>query len=126
MRSVSITAAAALALSAGLAQAESHAVAPVYLASELMSPCQEADNDARWGEAAEVECEQYLIGYVDALKAAGLAGEGTEICPPAVNTADEVRWAFMRWVHESFSTRKRMPASDAVMATLKANFPCGG
>ena len=33
-----------------------------YTAERLLSPCQEADNDARWGEAAETECEQYLLG----------------------------------------------------------------
>ena len=96
-----------------------------YLASDLMSPCQEADNDARWGEAAETECEQYIIGFVDALKATGAAGEGTQICPPEQNTADEVRWAFMRWVHASFTARKAMPANEAVLATLQEMFPCG-
>ena len=97
-----------------------------YLASDLLSPCQESDNDARWGEAAETECEQYLIGFVEALQTTGMAGEGTEICPPALNTADEVRWAFMRWVHQDYSDRTKMAASDAVLATLKENFACGG
>ncbi len=95
-----------------------------YTALDLLSPCQEADNDARWGQAAETECEQYLMGFVDALKVNGLAGPGTAVCPPPVNTADEVRWAFMRWVHRDYSSRKRMPAGEALMATLKESFPC--
>lgn len=95
-----------------------------YMAEELMSPCQEADNDARWGEAAETECEQYIVGFVDALIANGIAGEGTKICPPAQNTADEVRWAFLRWVHGSYSARKKMTAADALMGTLAEVFPC--
>lgn len=98
---------------------------PDYLARDLLSPCQEADNDARWGEAAETECEQYIVGFVDALHQTGMAGAGTEICPPEENTADEVRWAFMRWVHSSYTSRTVMPASDALMATLKENFACG-
>ena len=96
-----------------------------YLASDLMSPCQEADNDARWGEAAETECEQYIVGFVEALIATGMAGSGTEICPPVQNTADEVRWAFMRWVHSDFSANKAMPAASALLATLRTSFPCG-
>ena len=115
---------AIVALAGAPAFAGSHEATTGYLAGDLLSPCQEADNDARWGEAAETECEQYLIGYVDALLATGAAGPGTEICPPMVNTADEVRWAFMRWVHGSYTKRKAMPAATGVMETLKENFPC--
>jgi len=94
-----------------------------YTAADLLSPCQEADNDARWGEAAETECEQYLLGFVGALDATG-ASEAEGICPPQVNTADEVRWAFIRWVHASYTQRKAAPANDAVLATLKETYPC--
>ena len=121
MRLITLISVAAI-LTGTTAFAESHGAG--YLAGELLSPCQEADNDARWGEAAETECEQYLVGFVDALLATGAAGEGTVICPPMVNTADEVRWAFMRWVHGSYSKRKAMPAAEGVMETLKENFPC--
>ena len=93
-----------------------------YTALQLLSPCQEADNDARWGEAAETECEQYILGFVDAMKEVGAIGSDT--CPPTVNTADEVRWAYMRWVHEDYSGRGGMPAADALLATLKDAFPC--
>ncbi len=95
-----------------------------YTAAELLSPCQEADNDARWGQAAEIECEQYLIGYVDALEATGAVGPDHGICLPEQNAADEVRWAFMRWVHGNYSQRVDMLAAEAVLATLKENFPC--
>ncbi len=123
MRLLIITTVAA-ALSGAAAFADSHSTSTGYMASDLLSPCQEADNDARWGEAAETECEQYIIGYVDALLATGAAGPGTAVCPPMVNTADEVRWAFMRWVHASYTKRKAMPAAQALMATLAENFPC--
>ena len=57
----------------------------------------------------------------------GQTGEtGKSVCPPKLNTADEVRWAFMRWVHGSYSKRKAMPAADALMATLKESFACKG
>jgi len=122
MRSILTITVSALLLAAP-AYAGSHGGA--YMAEELMSPCQEADNDARWGEAAETECEQYIIGFVDALKATGMAGEGTKICPPELNTADEVRWAFLRWVHADYTARKKMPAADAMMGTLSEAFACG-
>lgn len=99
------------------------ALADDYSAGDLLSPCQEADNDARWGEAAETECEQYVIGFVGALRATG-AKESLGICAPEQNTADEVRWAFMRWVHASYTKRKAMPANEAMLATLKESFPC--
>ena len=94
-----------------------------YSVAELMSPCQEADNDARWGQAAEIECEQYIIGYVDALEATGIV-ESEGICLPEQNAADEVRWAFMRWVHGNFSARTKMLAAQGMLATLKDAFPC--
>ena len=95
-----------------------------YSAGDLLSPCQESDNDARWGEAAETECEQYILGFVDALKVTG-AGAESGICPPEVNTADEVRWAFMRWVHRDYAARIRRSAADALLETLKSTFGCG-
>lgn len=94
-----------------------------YTAGELLSPCQEADNDARWGEAAEIECEQYILGFVAALREAGLKAD-IGICTPDQNVADEVRWAFMRWVHASYSERTKLPASKAMMATLQEHFAC--
>ena len=97
---------------------------PDYKASALLSPCQESDKDARRGEAAETECEQYILGFVDALKEVDAIGAEAGMCPPEVNTADEVRWAFMRWVHADYSNRQAMEAADALLATLKDQFPC--
>lgn len=108
----------------GAAGADSFSVSG-YSAGDLLSPCQEADNDARWGEAAETECEQYILGFVDAMQVAGATGTESGICPPEVNTPDEVRWAFMRWVHGDYSARTRMPAADALLETLKSAFECG-
>ncbi len=116
MRKTLICTIAAMGL-ATIASADSAA----YTAKELLSPCQEADNDARWGEAAETECEQYLMGFLGALAVTG-AGEG--FCLPDQNVADEVRWAYMRWVHASYSQRTQLPAAEAVMGTLKDSFAC--
>ena len=122
MRSSILITAAALAL-ATPAFAESHGGG--YSASDLMEPCQLADNDSRDGAPAETECEQYIMGFVEALEITGMAGPGTETCPPEVNTADEVRWAYIRWIYGDFTARKQLPANEAVMATLKDVFPCG-
>lgn len=123
MRKTLITASLALAGSLSFSPAMAMDDGSDYSAADLLSPCQEADNDARWGEAAETECEQYVMGFVGALKVLG-AKETMGICAPEQNTADEVRWAFMRWVHESYSARTRMPANEAMLATLKEKFPC--
>ncbi|MCY4303137.1 MAG: Rap1a/Tai family immunity protein [Aestuariivita sp.] len=109
------------------AQAGSRSILKIhsnYTTAELLSPCQEADNDARWGQVAEIECEQYIIGYVDALEVNGDIGPGTSICLPEKNIPDEIRWAFMRWVHQSYSQRIKMMAGEAIIATLKETFPC--
>ena len=112
-----------LALSSTQAPAQS-AAERGYSAGDLLSPCQEADNDARWGAAAETECEQYILGFVDAMAKDGTAGPGGIVCPPVLNTADEVRWAFMRWVHQDYAARRQMSAPDALMDTLTSAFPC--
>ena len=124
MRAALIIASLALAGShlAGSALADKHAMAG-YSAMDLLGPCQEADSDARNGVFAEAECEQYIMGYVDALQAVGAKTE-LGICAPEQNTADEVRWAFTRWVHGSYSARTKMSASEALMGALKENFPC--
>lgn len=96
-----------------------------YGARDLLNICQEADNASRLlGQLAETECEQYISGFVDALLQAGATGTEAGICPPASNTADEIRWAFAKWVHASWSERTALSAAEAVHATLKENFPC--
>ena len=94
-----------------------------YQVIELYNPCNESDNDARWGAAAEAECEQYLRGFTDALILAGAVGPNAGICLPEQNRDDEVRWAFMYWYNQNFGDRNNS-AADGLHATLKARFPC--
>lgn len=101
-------------------------VDPQTSAKELMQTCVAADNDARNGILFEIECEQFVSGFVEALLLTGMAGEGTEICPPDTNMPDEVRWAFTRWIHGSFTERTQLSAAEALLGTLKDEFPCGG
>jgi len=91
-----------------------------YTVEQLLSPCVEADNDARWGAAAEAECEQYILGFTDAYIM--LATE-PEVCLPAQNRPDEVRWAFMKWAKQHYDQRHR-PAAEGLVITLKRAFPC--
>jgi len=114
--------AALLAMGMGLSAAGAAELSG-YVAVDLYSPCHESDNDARWGAAAEAECEQYLRGFTDALVLAGMIGTDHNICLPEQNRDDEVRWAYMRWINENFGDRG-MPAAEALMATLKDKFPC--
>ena len=57
-------------------------VVGAYGADELMIPCQEGDNDSRSGTTAEMICEQYIMGFADPLKQAGMVGPGKTVCPP--------------------------------------------
>lgn len=96
-----------------------------YSALELLASCQLADSDSRnLGVVAEIECEQYVMGVVNTLQAVEMAGTGTEICPPDLNTADEIRWAFTRWVHADYASRKTMSAAEALIAVLRESFAC--
>ncbi len=97
----------------------------MYAARDLMQTCVAADNDARDGATLEIECEQYIVGFVQALEKTGQAGPGTAICPPEVNMPDEVRWAYTRWIHGDFRNRVSLSAADALLATLKDEFACG-
>ena len=114
MRSIIYAALAACLLAMASAPAQA------YSAVQLLSACTEADNDARWGETAELECEQYILGFVHALQETG----DQSVCAPELNTADEVRWAYMRWVHEDFGAHKSMTAGGALLGTLRDKFPC--
>lgn len=96
-----------------------------YGALELLGPCQLADSDSRGlGVVSEIECEQYILGFVNALQAVDMTGPGTGICLPELNTADEIRWKFTRWVHGDYSNRKGMSAAEALLATLREDFAC--
>lgn len=114
MRCIILAATAAVLLVSGQASAQS------YTAHDLLSSCTIADNDSRDGYVAELECEQYVMGFVHALAETG----DKTICVPSRNTADEVRWAYMRWVHESYSERKNLSAGAALLGTLNDNFKC--
>ena len=95
----------------------------VYSVADLLKPCIEGDNDSRWGEAAEAECEQYINGFTDAITEVGYATKENNICLPVLNRADEIRWAFMRWAHQNYGDRD-MPASTGLLETLKARMTC--
>ena len=92
--------------------------------AQLAAPCAEADNDARQGAPAEAECEAYILGFVDALRLSGGIGPSQGICLPEQNLADDVRWAFMRWVYTDYSNNTKMPAAKGLMAALRTEIAC--
>ena len=90
------------------------------VAKDLLLPCQEADNDPRDGFIAELECLSYIRGFVAAIE---LSGDGA-LCFPETNREDEIRRAYVRWVHKSFSKRGNMPVGEALRAALEDSFVC--
>ncbi len=94
-----------------------------YTIEQLLSPCVEADNDARWGAAAEAECEQYIRGFTDAYLLITDGGKADGICLPEQNRDDEIRWAFMKWAKQHYGQRGR-PAAEGLMITLRTAFKC--
>lgn len=112
----------ALPLAAGEAVAQDGG----YRVIDLLAPCVDADNDARDGAEDETECEQYLQGFVDALSVTSQLDADHGICLPEQNLRDEIRWAFMRWVHGDYSDRIQLPAGEGVMAAIQENMACSG
>ncbi len=119
-----ILAAAALAGAALLAPPGHAAEQSGYSVADLLEPCIEGDNDARWGAAAEAECEQYIRGFTDVYLLLTDGGKDDDVCLPATgNRADEIRWSFMRWAHRHFDER-HMPAVDGLLAVVRSEFKC--
>ncbi len=119
-------AAAAAAVFAVLLAATSAQAAEIsdYTIKQLLEPCTEGDNDSRWGQVAEQECEQYIRGFTDAYLTMVAGGAAGVTClPPPGNRDTEIRWAFMKWVHKNFDRRGR-PAAEGLMATLRDAFGC--
>ena len=120
MRHPTLAILVASTLSLAGAPAEAQNLPEMAIAKDLLLPCQEADNDPRDGFIAELECLSYIRGFVAAV---GLTGEA-ELCFPEVNRDDEIRRAFVRWVHGSFSKHGKMPVGAALLAALDENFAC--
>jgi len=95
----------------------------VYTVKDLLEPCQEGDNDSRWGATAEAECEQYIKGFTDAYNLLRDNGKTDNVCLPEQNRLDEIRWAFMRWAHQNFDDRGQ-PAGEGLLTVLKERFTC--
>ncbi len=95
-----------------------------YTVEQLLEPCVEGDNDARWGAAAEAECEQYIMGFSDAYLLFSDGGKRDGVClPPPGNRPDEIRWKFVKWVHRNLEHRS-IPAGEGLLETLKSEFKC--
>lgn len=94
-----------------------------YTVKQLLEPCVEGDNDSRWGAAAEAECEQYIMGFTDAYLLHSNNGNDDNVCLPAQNRPDEVRWAFVKWAHKNFDERGK-PAAEGLLAAIKTEFIC--
>ena len=116
----------ALSLALGLTLDLSSAVQAQedYSIEQLLQPCMEGDNDSReQGFVAELQCEQYIRGFLDSYVLLSEGGKSDNVCLPVQNRADEVRWAFMRWAHENYGQRN-MPAAQGLMAVTKSKFVC--
>ncbi len=96
-----------------------------YSVADLLKPCEEGDNDARWGESLEAQCEQFINGFAGAYLLLTDDGKKGGIClPPPGNRPDEMRWAFVEWTYENFKKR-HIPAAEGLLAAIKSRFTCG-
>ena len=94
-----------------------------YTVAQLLEPCMEGDNDSRWGAAAELECEQYILGFTDAYELTNARKQDNVCLPPEGNRADEIRWVFMKWAHDNYDQRD-MPAALGLLEAIKSKFAC--
>ena len=56
--------------------------------------------------------------------AIGLTDARVQFCFPEANREDQIRRAYVRWVHGSFSKRGSMPVGEALLAALDEVFGC--
>ncbi len=113
-------AAALLGAAALSSPARTAAATPFYRAGDLAGICLEADNDARDGEEAAFECEQYLRGVLDALAAdPALSG----LCLPELDRLAKIRRHLTRWVYAHFDERDRSAAA-VIREMLRSEFSC--
>lgn len=94
-----------------------------YTVAQLLEPCMEGDNDSRWGAAAEAECEQYILGFIDAYLLSDASKKDQVCLPPVGNRADEVRWVFMKWAHDNYE-RRDLHAAHGLLEAIKSRFAC--
>ena len=111
MRNLSILASAALVMVAAAWSAGAAEVSK-YKIIELYNPCNESDNDARWGAAAEAECEQYLRGFTDALILTGAVGPDKGICLSRTGTTRSAGPTCIGSTSIMASARSRPPAAS--------------
>ena len=116
---VMFLAAVAVSVTAGTVRAQE--LPEMALAQDLLVPCQDADNDARDGYISHLECVGYIRGFVAALE---LTGDEGSLCFPEANRDDQLRRAFVRWVHGAFRDRSKMPVDEALLGALNDSFGC--
>ncbi len=96
-----------------------------YTVADLLKPCEEGDNDARWGASLEAQCEQFINGFTGAYLLLMDDGKVDGVClPPPGNRPDEMRWAFVKWTYDNYKKR-HMPAAEGLLAAIKSHFSCG-
>lgn len=95
-----------------------------YTVQDLLSPCFEGDSDSRWGEAFEVNCEQYIRGFTDAYFHFSAQSRLPEVCfPEGANRLDLIRWAFIKWARTN-TDKQGWPATQGLVTSALAEFPC--
>ena len=95
-----------------------------YSVADLLQPCEEGDNDARWGADLEANCEQFINGFTAAYILLTDGAGAQAIClPPPGNRSDEVRWAFIEWTYKNYD-RRDLPAAQGLLEAITVHFPC--
>jgi len=121
MPRLSVLILASLAAAAAFGTARAQELPEMVVAKDLLLPCQEADIDARDGYVAHLECVGFVRGFAAAVE---VSGAGGGYCIPESNRDDQLRRAFVRWVHSSFNTHSKMPVGEALFATFDEYFRC--
>ncbi len=117
-RSVSLLAAAFLALAAARAEA----AATAETGAELAAQCQVVRSGAA-DSAPGIKCLAYLIGLFDALRTFSANARDPLICPPQGIDDRTFAEAYLRWAQYNPHRLGLYPVAGAVEAIVQA-FPC--
>ena len=95
-----------------------------YSVGELLLPCVEGDADARWGEDLQAACDQYIRGFIDAVRFMPGAARKAGVCiPDRKDQVMQIRWAFIKWAATQPETHS-LPAGEGMAAAISKAFPC--
>ncbi len=88
------------------------------------TPCIEGNADSRWGEAFEINCNQYMRGFSDTYFHYSHKAKLKRTCfPEGANRLNLLRWAFIKWAANN-TDKQGWSAARGLIAAVNTELKC--